>query len=121
MINKITKSFFDKMEDLVLEGFIINQEGTLGTLAKQDRIRKCFKSIYTFVTTRENSIFTINNAERTLSVNLDTVTDDNDHVTMYLITIHENCETYRVDRVISNERSRKETIKNFELKDSNNE
>lgn len=120
-MHKISKSLFDKMEDLLLEDFLINQTGTLGTLAKQDRIRKCFKSIYAFVTTRENSIFTINNAERTLSINLDTVEEDNDHVSMYLITIHETCETYKVDRVISNERSTKQTIKNFESKETNDE
>jgi hypothetical protein len=119
MINNLSKQLLDKFQNLELERFIINKKPEIGTLAKQARIQKNFKSIYSFISTRENSICTINNADRTLSINISTVEYDNDHVKMYLITLDETCETYQADRVISHERSTVENIKQFESKEFN--
>ncbi len=116
MINKRSLILLNKMEDMALEEFLVNKEGSLGTLSKQSRIQECFKSIITYITTRHNSTFTIQNSDVDLSINIHNVEEDNDHVTMYLITLSESYETFSIDEVISMERSQIRNIKQFDQK-----
>ncbi len=114
MVNKKTLELFNFFQNKELEQFLINKEGSHGLLSKQSRIQKAFESIFTYITTRSNSIFTIQNSDRSLSINISNIEEDNDHVTMYLITLSESAETFSIDEVISMERSQIKPIKSFD-------
>jgi hypothetical protein len=121
MVNINSKALLDKMQDLEYEKFIINKQGTHGLLAKQARIQKCFKSIYATISTRDNSVFQINNHDGSLSINISNVEDENDHVSAFIITLHETCETYQLDKIINRDKPILQNIKRFEIKEETNE
>ena len=93
--------------------FIVNREGSYGTLAKQSKIRECHKSIMTYITTRENSIFTIETNDKELSINIRNIEEDNDHIQYFLITISEDGESFAVDEIIYHEKVTKRNIIKF--------
>lgn len=114
MVNKLSLTLLNRMLNIELEQFLVNTEGSYGTLSKQARIQECFQSIITHITTRHNSIFIIQNSDKNLSINIRNIEEDNDHINTYLITLSESCETYSVDEVISIEKPILRAIKQFD-------
>lgn len=114
MIQKRSIELLEVLFDKELEQFLINKEGSFGLLSKQSRIQECFKSILTYISSRKNSIFTIQNDDRSLSINVSNIEEDNDHIQLFVITLSESCETYSVDEAISTERSILRPIKQFD-------
>ena len=110
MINKRSLNFLNNMFNMELEQFLVNQEGSYGTLSKQSRIQECFQSIITYIVTKHSAKFIIQNNDKSLTMILDTAEDiDN----IYLITISDSCETYQVDEVIIHEEPILRNIKQF--------
>ena len=77
---------------------------TSGSMYKMQEIRKVFDDISLYIQTRSSTILTIENEEKTLSINIinfDEINKNRDtsYYTKYVVTISKSCLTYKVDEI----------------------
>lgn len=95
--DKLRMSLLVSLIHLELEGF--KRNGII-PMQKHGRINKNIVNILTYITTRENSVFTILTCNQIHGVYIQNVTMINDHTKIYRIVISESLETYKVDELI---------------------
>ena len=114
MTDNKTIDLLTKMQQLMIENIITNNVDS-NTLYKLNKIRKNFSSILTTITTRNNSIHIVMTPNQKHGVVISNIEKQNDHVSVYLITVHESGETYQVETVHFNNLIKTIIIKNEEI------
>jgi hypothetical protein len=113
-LSKNSKDLLQSMSNIQYSQFVMNREGNIGTLSKLSRITECFNNITTYIATRANSVFAIQDAERTMMIVISNIEKDNDHTKSFLITIAESSETFMIEEVIQHEKSIKRIVIEYE-------
>jgi hypothetical protein len=113
-LSKNSKDLLQSMNNIQYSQFVMNREGNTGTLSKLSRITECFNNITTYITTRANSVFSIQDAERTMMIVIRNIEKDNDHIKSFLITIAESSETFMIEEIIQHEKPIKRIVVEFD-------
>ena len=109
IIKNNSKSLLNKLFDNELHRFSTIEIN----FGKIQRLRTNHLNIETFMKNREeNSVFIIQVEDQNTAVVIKAITEENDYINNYLLTISDSGETFKVDRILSS-KTIYETIKCF--------
>ena len=98
MGNNKTLELLSKVQQMIIEK-VISKDVNTNTLYKLGRIQKTFSNILSVINTRTNSIHIIMLPDEKYGIIINNVEKENDHVSIYQITIHESGETFQIEDV----------------------